>query len=282
MIPISDDRFVIGCDHLTCMYSGDPKHGGRQDVLSSEIGMAWGRPWCRDPWGVTYFVSSRGHVHRLTRHGGIDPASLSAPIDSILEEIDFLNTIIRMAWDNYSKGLYLLLTPLKTNVPTRHFFYDGRGWFPDRYKKTDHNARVTYLYDGDDPDDRELLIGCNDGYVRYFEEEAADDDGHAIHSYVYVGPWKDVMLKELRAWQAEDMGLVNWAVHAGESAESALTSDATASGTILQGRNRSQPARRHGHSLYLNFSNTELHNRWAIDRLQVAMMGAGRVRRRAF
>lgn len=282
MIPISDDNLVIGCDHLTMIVSGDPRHGGRMDLLSNEVGMVWGRPWCRDPWGVTYFMSSRGHVHRLTRTGGINQTSLSRPIDRILEDIDFANTIVRMAFDVVERGMYLILTPLATNLPTRHFFYDGQGWFPDRFRKTDHNPRVVYLFDGDDTNDRVLLAGCNDGYVRYFEQGAWDDDGQPVESYCYVGPWKDALLKELRLFMPQDEGFVNWSVHVGESAEAALRSTATLDGLSAPGRNHSQPARRHGHSVYLKLYNDQLSNHWTIDRLEAAVMGSGRVRRRAF
>ena len=187
-----------------------------------------------------------------------------------------------MAFDVVERGMYLILTPLSVNLPTRHFFYDGQGWFPDRFRKTDHNPRVVYLFDGDDTNDRVLLTGCNDGYVRYFEAEAWDDDGQPVQSYCYVGPWKDAMLKELRLFMPQNDGFVNWSVHVGESAEAALRSTASLEGLSAPGRNHSQPARRHGHSVYLKLYNDQLSNHWTIDRLEAAVVGSGRVRRRAF
>ena len=37
--------------------------------------------------------------------------------------------------------------------------------------------------DGDGPDDRRLVIGCEDGYVRVWDQDALDDDGTRRDSY---------------------------------------------------------------------------------------------------
>ena len=46
-----------------------------------------------------------------------------------------------------------------------------------------------YMLSMHDPDDRVTVIGCNDGYVRKFDATATTDDGTAISSYVYFGPF---------------------------------------------------------------------------------------------
>lgn len=286
IIPINDDRLIFGCDHSIYQMTGDPRHGGTLDVISDTVGMAWGRPWCRDTAGTVYFMSSRGWVYRMRPSGAME--HISAAIDPVLQDIDFLHTIIRMAWDDEQQGCYLILTPLSTTTPTRHFWFDAQrsAWFPDLFKKAGHNPRVVYLYDGDEPNDRVLLIGCNDGYVRYFEANAADDDGQPVLSYVYIGPLVNpgggVLFKELYGTLGADSGFVNWSVHPGESAAKALESLSDKAGVLYEDRNHIQPYRRHGQAVYVKLYNNDIQNRWALERLAATLMATGRVRGRTF
>lgn len=286
IIAYSDDLLIFGCDHSIHRVTGDPRRGGSMDLLSDTIGMAWGRPFCRDALGTIYFFSSRCRVYRMTPHGAIQ--HISAGIDNILQNVDLLNTVVRMAWDDEEQGFYLLLTPMNTTKATRHFWYDAtrQAWFPDRFTKAGHNPRVVYLYDGDEANDRRLLIGCNDGYVRYFESQAADDDKEAIWSHCYLGPLLNpgggVLLKSIEGTLANDTGSVSWSVHVGESVERALRSKASATGKLPHGRSRVQPARRHGHAMFIKLSNRDAHNRWAVEKLEAVLQGTGRVRGRAF
>lgn len=281
----SDDLGLMGCDHSIFRVNGDPRRGSL-DVVSTSIGMAWGRPICKDPYGAIYFMSSRGPVYRMSP-GGF-PELLSAAIDNILDDIDLAHTIVRMAWDDAHGGFYMTLTPLSVNRSTSHFYWDQRtgGWFRDRFRKAGHNPRCVYLYDGDQADDRVLLMGCNDGYVRYFDDMAADDDGLPISSYCFLGPLQNqgggILLKELRFTLSDTSGKLKWAVHAGHSASDALASNATADGTLAARRNHVTPCRRHGHAVYVKVYQDEADYSWHLERLEAVAQGTGRVRGRTF
>ena len=80
LIPYSDDILIFGGDAAIWLMRGDPMDGGQIDLLTDSVGMAWGRPWCRDPYGVIYFFGSRGGVYQLDPSGRA-PTRISQAID---------------------------------------------------------------------------------------------------------------------------------------------------------------------------------------------------------
>lgn len=112
LIPYSDDVLIIGCDHSIYQMNGDPQaSNGRIDLLSDTVGMAFGRPYCRDASGMIYFFSSRGHVYSLAGGGGEPEPLTNNVIAPLLVDTDLNRTFVRMAWDETQQGFYLFITP---------------------------------------------------------------------------------------------------------------------------------------------------------------------------
>jgi len=282
LIPYSDDLLIFGCDHSIWVMRGDPMAGGQIDRVSDTIGMAWGRPYCKDPTGAVYFFGSRGGVYRMAPGGA--PERISQPIEERLADIDLSTTVVRMAWDDRQQGCHLFLTPTTSTTETTHYWFDQRSqaWWADQFGNTDHNPKSVYVFDGDTPSDRVVLLGSWDGYLRMLDTAATDDDGTDIDSYVYFGPMNGetgevLHLKELKALMAETSGNVTWSVHTGSSEELAFAADATSNGTWTAGDNRFDLVMRAGQAIYVKAS---ANTTWAMEMLMARIEELGATRRR--
>lgn len=288
IIPYSDDLCVVGMDGSIKVLRGDPKYGGQVDLVTSSVGVAWGMPWCMDPYGVVYFVSNRMQVYAFDpRSPGNKPQRVSGPIQPLLGLVNTGEQGIRCFWDDRYNGFNVFITTLSTPTATdRHYFYEthegGAAWWQDRFKNPKHNPLCGCVLDGNRPEDRAVLVGCWDGYVRVIDPDAPDDDGYAIESEVWVGPFltkfiDEVGLLEVQGVLAEASGDVGYAVLVGQTAEEALESEAVASGTWSAGRNFTDPVRRRGYAAYLRLVSSV---RWAFEVARCVIDTAGLVRRR--
>lgn len=266
LIPHNDDLLLFGCDHTIWQMTGDPADGGRIDLITDTIGMAWGRPWTKAPDGTVYFMGSRGGVFSMTP-GSMPTKITNQSIDERLAVIDYSTTMIRMAWDDRQQGLLVFISPLTSATATYNLWYDSRNgaWWIDQFANTNHNPLAVHIYDGDDPDDRVVLIGGRDGYIRKLDTSVTNDDGTAIASYVFLGPLTNAMIKELQCTLATGSGNVTWGTFTAENAQSAIAATVGSSGTFVAGRNRSQWPRRYGQSAYIKLSATS--GAWALEQL---------------
>jgi len=282
LIPYSDDILLIGGDHTIWMLRGDPAAGGQIDRVSDSIGMAWGIPWCKDPYGVVYFFSNRCGIYSLVP--GEAPRRVSQGIEQLVQEIDTGTNSIRMIWDDRWQGLHVFVTRLDQPRATTHYFWEQRtgAWWTDVFANNNHNPLCCAVFDGDDPNDRAALIGSWDGYVRKLDADADDDDGTAISSAVVLGPvltlnLDDMLLKDLQTVLAEDSGNVTYAVHVGAHPEAALAATAAATGTWSEGRNLLSHVRRAGYAVYVKITAT---GQWAMESIRMRFAGRNKVRQR--
>lgn len=285
LIPYSDDTFIFGCDHTIVILRGDPGAGGQLDYVTKTIGMAWGKPWCQGPDGTIYFFSNRMGVYSFVP--GQQPVRMSQAIDARLAGVNTGTNTILLEWDDRFQGFHVFITPLDEPGATVNYFWESRtnAWWPDVFANEDHNPLCTCTVDGNEPDDRVVLLGSWDGYVRKLDPAAEDDDGTPIASSVVIGPiltadMDEVMLKELQAVLAEASGSVSYKVLVGRTAEAALTNDPVTPGTWGASRNLTKAPRRSGHAIYFRLSST---NRWAMESVRCTVVQTlGKVRRRSY
>lgn len=282
LIPYTDDVLVIGTDHTIWLLRGDPMAGGQLDLVSDAIGIAWGMAWCKGPDGTLYFISNRCGFYSLVP--GNQPVRISQPIEPLLQNLDMGMNLFRLAWDDQAQGFWLFITWVNEPKATTHYFFENRtqAWVQVKFANNNHNPLCCVTFDGNDPDDRQLLIGCWDAYVRKIDPNAPDDDGTPIASEVWIGPiltqdFDDILLKDLQAVLGETSGDVTYDVFVGPTAEKALESESVASGTWGAGRGPTNAVRRSGHAIYIRLTSTV---QWAMEAIRARIVTSGKVRRR--
>jgi hypothetical protein len=285
LMAFTDDELIFGGNTTLYVMRGDPMAGGEVDLITNSVGVAFGKAFCQDPRGTIYFMSNTGSVYAMTPKSM--PEKISAPIDSILKDIDIGSVAVHCQWSDRERGMHVFVTSLDAAEPTdTHYFWsETNSWSKTKFANKRHNPLASCTIDGNTPNDRVVLIGSRNGYVMSFDPDAEDDDATPIQSEVWIGPlltknFDEVMLKYLQPVLARSSGSVSWAVHVGRTAEDALNSTAVSSGTWEAGRNYSDTVRRAGHAIYVKLTST---NRWAMEAIRASLSNnLSKVRRRGY
>lgn len=305
LMPYNNDVMFLGCDHSIYAISGDPMMGGAVDLVSDITGTAFGECWCKSPEGHLYFFGSRGGVFRLVP-GSVPERITANRFEHRMSGIDLNTHYIRLVWDDAEIGVKVFVTSLAGNV-TDNYFYDVRNdaWFKNVYDNQDHNPVAVHVYDGDDPNDRYLWLGGQDGYVRYQSPAFNSDDGTAIESFVVFGPIQSdggnvpFVVSELQAILDDQSDDVTWELGVGNSAEDVTfnaggyvlqenggrilledgsgywvlegTATGNITGTFSPTRSVVANPRRRGFAAYVKLSNSTLGNRWEMEYLRAGL-----------
>ena len=196
LIPYKDDYLVFGCGSQIWYMAGDPAHGGSLNELDLTTGIYGAQSWCFDNAGNLYFWGTNG-IYRTTIPG--TPENISRPhLPGLVkdEAIDSSTHRITMAYDPRRNGILITITKFSDNSHSNYFFDQAtQGFFPESSDTTDCAIYSQLFYQGDAPDYRRLLVGCSDGYIRYYDEDTksdveADDTVTAINAYCTWGPLK--------------------------------------------------------------------------------------------
>jgi hypothetical protein len=300
LIPYTNDQLVIGCDHSIFLMDGDPMAGGQLVNVSNNIGIAYGAAWTVDPYGNIYFFSNHCGIYTLVP--GQAPTRISQQIEQLLANIDTGQNTITLLWNDRFQGLHVFISPTATNSqyavkdagvaqsPVTHLFYEQRtgAWWQDQFANQNHNPLTAVIFDGNTPDDRVPIIGSWDGYARAIDPFATTDDSWPINSEVLLGPiltqdFDDMMCQEVQGIMGEESGDVTISLYIGSTAEKALSSQPTFTGTLTAGRNYTKGLRGErcsGHAIYIGISSS---NAWQMEgiRCRIEARGLGKVRRRA-
>lgn len=289
MIPYTDDILIIGGDSSIHILRGDPLDGGRIDTVTHTIGMAFGRPWCMDPYGNIYFFSNRTGIYTMVP--GQQPVRISQPIESLIADIDTGKNAIRLMWNDDDQCVYVFITWLEEPTPTQHFVYEARSgaWWIQVFANDDHNPLCCCQFDGNLSSDRVALIGSWDGYVRAIDRTATDDDGTEIVQEVIIGPIASKNLDELTISEAictlgAGSADVFYDLLLGRTPEQALASDPVETGVWQAGREVSAYMNWSAHAFYIRLrSKTPVsgrNNRWAMETIRLKVRGRGPTRGR--
>lgn len=285
LIPYNDDLILFGGDHTIHRLTGHPMQGGKFDLVSDITGVAFGRAWCKDERGVLYFFGSRGGVFRYAP--GMQPEPISSNLTERFASVDVGATNIRLVWNDREECVHVFLTPYAGGA-CEHAVWCRRTdeWEIDTYGSTDMNPRSVLVADGDAPDDRQILLGGGDGYVRAFDLDATSDDGVGIASDVYLGPILAAgdhgrfKLHDLRAVLATGSSTTEYAVYAAETPLFSAIGTARFSGTWAAGRNASVLARASGQAVWVRMGRytSPSAGRWALENLTADVLPAGQAR----
>ena len=280
IIPYNDDLLIFGCDQSIVRLTGDPMMGGQLDLISDSIGMAFGQSWAKDPEGAIYFLGSGGlgGVYRMAPSGEMQRISLGR-IDKRLMDLDLEKYKARLVWNDRDEGLHVFMAPYKEADAgdVAHYFWERRNmaWFEDRFSNSLHHPFSVATVDGDAANDRQLLLGCEDGYVRFWDNAAKDDDGSKIDSRVLMGPliagepglsgrWS-----RLEATLGDALDGARVELLASESPE--VLGDVVAQGDLVAGQNEILPLRARGAAVWVRLRNNLAGQSWALESLQMLM-----------
>jgi hypothetical protein len=285
LAPYNDDILMIGGDHSLWVMNGDPMAGGRLDLVSDGIGVAFGNPWCKDPYGNLFFVSNLMGLYQMVPNQG-PPTRVSQQIEQILAGFNVNTMVFRMIWDDAIQGLHVYCTDYTTPKVATHLFWEQRtgAWWTDVFGNNNHNPKCVHVYNGNSASDRVALLGSWDGYLRCFQMGAPNDDGTAITSKVLIGPLltkdqDDIMCKDLQGIMGANSGTVTYSVLTGTTAETTLNNAPVVTGKWIAGRNYNTFVRSSGHGVWVQLSAT---TPWAMETIRARMAGLGKVRRRGY
>lgn len=256
-IPFNDDVAFFGCSHSLYLLQGDPQDNGQISLVSDSIGIAFGRAWCKSPNGTVYFFSNKCGLYTLVPGG--QPQRISQAIEQLVQDINTGTNRVTMAWNDRSQGVHVWITPIEGITATTHLFFEQRAnaWFQDIYDKPTHNPLCACQFDGNNPEDRVVLIGSKDGVVRFLDPNAPNDDGRPIFSTIVFQPiispgFDDMVITELQAVMGSDSGVVSYQILAGTTAEQALNQrKPSVAGKFKPGRNATDNVTTRSHVLYL-------------------------------
>ena len=288
LVPWTSDVLLFGMDHSIAALSGNPAGGGRIDSVTQITGMAFGRPYAFHPDRSLWFIGSRGGLYRMAGPTSSPERISATTVDDRLTNIDFSSTVVRMVWDDRLQGFLIFFASIEGGSIDQHYFYDVRtkGWFPWTFAEPAHSPLTIHTFDGDKPDDRTVLYGCPDGYIRSIDYDAASDDAEedspvAIASHVLIGPIRNpngvpVVMTGLTGILGKESSNVTYSIHPGDSAEEASRAASIGGGTFGAGRNTWDRRRTSAAALYIKLSNVTVEETWSIERLTASLRTTSR------
>lgn len=257
LIPYSDDVFLFGCDHSIYMLRGDPMAGGTLDLVNDQVGMAFGKPWCRGPDGRIYFFGSRGGVYAMHPYTGATESLTQFTIERRMLDVDLTAYYPRLAWNWRDEGLHVILCPYASGTAT-HWFWDAKNaaWWEDSFGV---QPTAVIVSDGDDPDDRLLILGTATGYAAKWDKDADDDLGVSAKRTCLYGPFQGAELtyqlkvRDFTAVLSDTQDGCIYEFYVNDRPDD-LPTTPSADGVLYPGRNVRRPVRARGTSVWMRLT----------------------------
>jgi hypothetical protein len=274
IIPWSDDTCIFGCDSSIHVMAGDPMAGGHIDQLTNGVGMSFGRSWAFDPIGTLYFHSIDG-IYRLQPNGLPEPMTNNR-IKRRLESWDLSNYYVILEWDVNQQALLVMLIKNDFSEVETVLVWEQRSdaWWIDEYPSA-IGPSTFHMFDSDDVDDRYLLMGGMDGYIRKVDNTAATDDGTGINSFVDIGPYfaepgKSVLIRQADVTLDGSSGAVDFLTYAGDTPKELNSTSAKAKKTLNAGLNRRVTRKVSGGAIKCRLNSpATVTTQWAIEQLSM-------------
>jgi hypothetical protein len=119
LIPTSDECMLICCTGSIWIMKGDPLAGGSISNISRDIGMVSHGAFCQTPEGAVIFLGHDGLYMMYARCSTQPPESLSRDrLPESLLNLGSSNKIINLAYDIFSRGVHIMVTPTSTPYTT--------------------------------------------------------------------------------------------------------------------------------------------------------------------
>jgi len=195
LIPYHDDYLIFGCSNSIYWLQGDPMSGGSMATVSDDTGIFGANSWCWTDGGTLYFWGANGVYKWILHQAPVCISQINLP-DLVKDSGANPSTHgITFGWDKRRGGIVIAITKLADGTNTNYFLgiqTEIPSFFPEVYPAA-CGAYSMLSYDANDPSTSGLLLGCTDGYVRAFDDDANSDDAgdtdEAIDSHVALGPF---------------------------------------------------------------------------------------------
>ncbi len=194
LIPYTDDYLIVGQAHAINMYQGDPAAQGTNVVVSQGTGIVGKDAWCVSPDNTLYYIATGGlfsvrPIFELYR----PPENLSkGSYNQFFQALSPGAQYTSLIWDADLHYLYMFITPADNVTQGTHLIFDERngGLWPQQFPQVLGPTCTNLYLDNNNPNQRAVLLGGWDGYIRRFAftNYTLDDDGTAISSSVTLGP----------------------------------------------------------------------------------------------
>lgn len=291
LMPHSHSCLIVGCTGSMWVQSGNPRLGGQIRQLSSECGIVGNRAWCHAPSRnsgerVLLFLSSDG-LYAISGECGSPPVSISR--ENLPEDLLGVNATthwVNLAYCPRFQGVHVLAQPRSSGTAALYWFdWKEMAWWPEAIA-TGVAACTLYTRGAMTGTDSPVIHGGTDGYLRRAAEDAEDDDGTAISSHLYIGPfslgdgpdnWGSAA--ELLGELGSDSGDVTWSIYTGFDGEDAYEKATPAeTGTWTPGFPLTSYPRCAGGAMVLKLAGAETDERWSFERALLGRQPMGKRR----
>lgn len=291
MKPYEDEALVFGCKDSVWVMQGNPAGDGRIRNVSRHMGVIGPEAMDITPNGLCVFLTRRG-LYTWAVGSGAEPEPFSPEkLPESLLDVDVTTNDVFLKYDHRSGGVHVFVTP---NTGTgSHFWVDleNRAFWPVEFGDDTHQPLATAVVTTAGYSD--VVIGCKDGYLRRFDDDATDDDGTDITSDILLGPFHvsraegvDGQVAELVGALGAGSGAVTWKIVVADSAEecvdlaeTALDGDGTTgvddTGAWAAGQNGVCYPRSRGQWAILWLSSTA---QWSYEAISMMNRRLGRLR----
>ena len=189
LIPHSDQYLIFAGTDAMSILNGDPAYGGQMQVLSPTIGCLGPAAWCQLPDGSIMFMSRDG-LYSVPSGGGI-PVPVSRPtLPAELLDVNPTNNAISMVYDVKHRGVHLSITPNSGSASGTHYWIDvaNPSFWPVTYPAAKQPISMLRWNPISSSSVTNILLGGNDGYIRFVDDSATTDDGTTFTSSILYGP----------------------------------------------------------------------------------------------
>lgn len=288
--PYQDDLMIMGGATTLWVMRGDPAAGGAIDNISRKIGIVGSEAWTFDTGGNFYFVGRNG-LYRMSL-GTFQPILVSQDkLDNVFLSFDFSDTQILLSYDAKWQGVHIFVSPIDQPASaSTHYFYDERNdaFWPDVYPVA-HGPVSILDFSGDSAALTGVLLGGYDGFIRRFDENATQDDGVDVVSYVRFAAMNSGQI--VASNRMDDLVIimdnqssdVKANIYVGDTIEQAeVNADASqirATKTIVGGRNTPMRRRITQNAVVLELRDAGTNGtRWAFERATARVAVINRMR----
>jgi hypothetical protein len=303
LAPYQDDYLIMGASTSIWVLRGDPAAGGSFDLMTDATGIFGANSWCWDAGKNFYFLGNNG-IYVIKPGTGGTPENLTQNcIPNFVKELQLNASVHRvtMCYDKENQGILIAKTTLSSG-DSQNYWLDLRtgGFFPETYPP-ECGVYSAIFYDSIGSSYRKMILGCADGYIRFFDTSQVNDISTSVEepidSYVTVGPMKMGASEDDRgrlhsltiveggdtSSETQQSSSLQYDVYVDNSAESVISQINTSvtplySGTTITGQGRKPRIRTKARGTYLavKLSNDVVDETFALEKVVGQVNPAGK------